>query len=156
MEAIKTVGSAISSLQSQMAHAMHLKNEIGSFSTPVFTLLSPRISSGKLSSGVAKIWLFRPHSACFSIEPKLCASFFVFAHDIKATLKCVVVGKEYNYKYLVVLYTYHFRYNLPRNHSCLITLRLSVTRQNGCEADYFRQDVDSLFLFTFHLQVCLS
>ena len=27
----------------------------------------------------------------------------------KATLKCDIVGKEDNYKYLVALYTYHFR-----------------------------------------------
>ena len=27
----------------------------------------------------------------------------------KATLKCDIVGKEDNYKYLVELYTYHFR-----------------------------------------------
>ena len=34
-----------------------------------------RVSSGKLCAGVAKIWLFGPHSACFLIEPKLFASF---------------------------------------------------------------------------------
>ena len=27
----------------------------------------------------------------------------------KATLKCDIVGKEHNYKYLVALYTHHFR-----------------------------------------------
>ena len=27
----------------------------------------------------------------------------------EAALKCVIVGKEDNYKYLVALYTYHFR-----------------------------------------------
>ena len=34
-----------------------------------------RVSSGKLCAGVAKIWLFGPHSACSLIKPKLFASF---------------------------------------------------------------------------------
>ena len=42
--------------------------------TPVLTLLTPRVSSGKLSSGAAKIWLFGPNSACSFIQPKLFAS----------------------------------------------------------------------------------
>ena len=33
------------------------------------------VSSGKLCSGVAKIWLFGPHSVCSLIQPKLFASF---------------------------------------------------------------------------------
>ena len=33
-----------------------------------------RVSSGKLCAGVAKIWLFGPHSACSLIKPKLFAS----------------------------------------------------------------------------------
>ena len=35
----------------------------------------PVVSSGKLCAGVAKIWLFGPHSACSLIQPKLFASF---------------------------------------------------------------------------------
>ena len=42
--------------------------------TPVLTLLTPRVSSGKLSSGAAKIWLFGPNSACSFIQAKLFAS----------------------------------------------------------------------------------
>ena len=34
-----------------------------------------RVSSRKLCAGVAKIWLFGPHSACSLIQPKLSASF---------------------------------------------------------------------------------
>ena len=30
-------------------------------------------------------------------------------HFSEAALKCDIVGKEDNYKYLVALYTYHFR-----------------------------------------------
>ena len=44
------------------------------FSTLVLTLLTPRVSSGKLCAGVVKIWLFGPHSACYFIQPKLSAS----------------------------------------------------------------------------------
>ena len=33
------------------------------------------VSSGKLCAGVAKIWLFGPHSVCSLIQPKLFASF---------------------------------------------------------------------------------
>ena len=40
----------------------------------MLTLLTPRVSSGKLSSGAAKIWLFGPNSACSFIQPKLFAS----------------------------------------------------------------------------------
>lgn len=42
------------------------------FSTPVLTRLTPRVrsgSTGKLCASVAKIWLFRPHSACSFIHP---------------------------------------------------------------------------------------
>ena len=42
--------------------------------TPVLTLLTPRVSSGKLSSGAAKVWLFGPNSVCSFIPPKLFAS----------------------------------------------------------------------------------
>ena len=34
-----------------------------------------RVSSRKLCAGIAKIWLFGPHSACSLIQPKLFASF---------------------------------------------------------------------------------
>ena len=34
-------------------------------------------------------------------------------HFSKAALKCDIVGKEDNYKYLVALYTYHFRELFP-------------------------------------------
>ena len=38
---------------------------------------------------------------------------FLFVHEhqhfSEAALKCDIVGKEDNYKYLVALYTYHFR-----------------------------------------------
>ena len=40
-----------------------------SFWTPVLTLLTPRVSFGKLYAGVAKIWPFGPHSACSFIQP---------------------------------------------------------------------------------------
>ena len=33
----------------------------------------------------------------------------MFVHFSKAALKCDIVGKEDNYKYLVALYTHHFR-----------------------------------------------
>ena len=33
----------------------------------------------------------------------------MFAHFSEAALKCDIVGKEDNYKYLVALYTHHFR-----------------------------------------------
>ena len=33
------------------------------------------VSSGKLCAGIAKIWLFGPHSACSLIQPKIFASF---------------------------------------------------------------------------------
>ena len=36
------------------------------------------------------------------------ASFYLCLFS-EASLKCVIVGKEDNYKYLVALYTYHFR-----------------------------------------------
>ena len=39
------------------------------------TFLTTHVSSGKLCAGVAKIWLFGPHSACSLIQPKLFASF---------------------------------------------------------------------------------
>ena len=35
-------------------------------------------SSGKLCTGVAKIWLFGPHSACSLIQPKLFAFFYIY------------------------------------------------------------------------------
>ena len=41
------------------------------------------VSSAKLCAGVAKIWLFGPHSACSLIQPKLFASF------ISASLRSV-------------------------------------------------------------------
>ena len=33
----------------------------------------------------------------------------MFVHFSEAALKCDIVGKEDNYKYLVALYTHHFR-----------------------------------------------
>ena len=36
--------------------------------------------------------------------------FLLSVRDIKATLKCDIVGKEYNHKYLVVLKKYHCRF----------------------------------------------
>ena len=49
----------------------------------LITILDPstygnaRVSSGKLCAGVAKIWLFGPHSACSLIEPKLFYVYFI-------------------------------------------------------------------------------
>ena len=34
-------------------------------------------------------------------------------HFSEAALKCDIVGKEDNYKYLVALYTHHFRERFP-------------------------------------------
>ena len=48
LETIKTVGSVISSLQSQMARALHFKNKVGSFSTPVLTLRTPHFPPSQL------------------------------------------------------------------------------------------------------------
>ena len=36
------------------------------------------------------------------------ASFYLCLFFSEAALKCDIVGKEENYKYLVALYTYHF------------------------------------------------
>ena len=36
------------------------------------------------------------------------ASFYLCLFFSEAALKCYIVGKEENYKYLVALYTYHF------------------------------------------------
>ena len=37
-----------------------------------------RVSSRKLCAGVAKIWLFGPHSACSLIQPKLFPLFYIY------------------------------------------------------------------------------
>ena len=39
----------------------------------------------------------------------LCLFMNILKHFSEAALKCDFVGKEDNYKYLVALYTYHFR-----------------------------------------------
>ena len=56
--------------EAKLIFALHLT----SFRTPGLTLLTPRVSSGKLCAGVGKIWLIGPHSACSFIQPKLLAA----------------------------------------------------------------------------------
>ena len=43
----------------------------------------------------------------------LCLFMNILKHFSEAALKCDFVGKEDNYKYLVALYTYHFRELFP-------------------------------------------
>ena len=43
----------------------------------------------------------------------LCLFMNILKHFSEAALKCDIVGKEGNCKYLVALYTYHFRERFP-------------------------------------------
>ena len=54
-----------------------------------------RVSSGKLCAGVAKIWLFEPHSACSLMQPKRFAS-FISASSRKSCAASVLELKKFS------------------------------------------------------------
>ena len=54
-----------------------------------------RVSSGKLCAGVAKIWLFWPHSACSLIQPSSTKTFcFFYIYFIAKVVCCFGIRTE--------------------------------------------------------------